>query len=68
MINFQNRQISDKIDLKQYNNKTNKRIKEFKILVLRLNNYNQNYLKPNHNNNNQRLCIKIFKRILKQQK
>lgn len=49
MINLQNKQILDKIDLRQFNNKTNKKIREFKTLVLRLNNYNQNYLNQNLN-------------------
>lgn len=38
MINYLNRQMLDKIDHKQFNSKINKKIKEFKILVLKLNN------------------------------
>lgn len=49
MINYLNKQISDKIDHRRYNNKTNKKIKEFKTLLLKLNNYNLNYLNQNHN-------------------
>lgn len=38
MINYLNKLMLDKIDHKQFNNKINKKIKEFKILVLKLNN------------------------------
>jgi hypothetical protein len=67
MINYLNKLMLGRIDHKQFNNKHNKKIKEYKTSLLRSSNYNLNNLKLEHNINNYQQGIHNYRITLKRQ-